>query len=100
MRSPDDVDYWSTGVYKEIVPLKKIVCTDSFSNTEGKIISAALYGMSPDYPPEMQITINFEDLNDKTKMTLSHDGIPESDQAMCSQGWNESFDKLAEMLKG
>jgi uncharacterized protein YndB with AHSA1/START domain len=99
MRSPDDVDYWGTGVYKEIVPLKRIVCTDSFSNTEGKIISAALYGMSPDYPPEMLITIEFEDLNGKTKMTLTHEGVPEFDHENCSKGWNQSLDKLDELLK-
>ncbi|MEN6384694.1 MAG: SRPBCC domain-containing protein [Phycisphaerales bacterium] len=98
MRSPEGVDYWSTGVYKEIEPLKRIVCTDSFSNNEGKIISAALYGMNPDFPPEMQINLEFEDLNGKTKMTLVHEGLPESEQQMCSQGWNESFDKLDELL--
>jgi uncharacterized protein YndB with AHSA1/START domain len=30
MRSPEGKDYWSTGVYREIVPIERIVCTDSF----------------------------------------------------------------------
>src|SRR5512134_2988905 len=29
MRSPEGQDFWSTGVYKEIVPLERIVSTDS-----------------------------------------------------------------------
>src|SRR5207249_10001297 len=35
MRSPDGKDYWSTGVYREIVPLQRIVSTDSFADEKG-----------------------------------------------------------------
>ena len=32
MRSPEGQDYWSTGVYREIVPKVKLVYTDNFSD--------------------------------------------------------------------
>ncbi|HAL44723.1 MAG: ATPase [Planctomycetes bacterium GWF2_42_9] len=98
MRSPDDFDYWSTGVYKEIVPLKRIVMTDSFSDINGNVVPATHYSMSGDFPLEMQITVDFEFEEGKTKITLTHEGIPDSEKENCTKGWNQSFDKLAEFL--
>lgn len=90
---------WSTGVYKEIVPLEKIVCTDSFADEKGNIVPASHYGMNKDHPLEMLVTVTFEEHEGKTKLTLRHAGIPlGADQEGAKQGWNESFDKLAETL--
>lgn len=92
---------WSTGVYKEIVPMKKIVCTDSFADEKGNVVPATHYDMNADFPLEMLITITFEEIEgNKTKMTLIHSGMPTAEDIKAStQGWNESFDKLAEILK-
>jgi len=90
---------WSTGVYKEIVPLQKIVTTDSFSDAEGNVVSAAHYGMSADFPLELLVTVSFEDYEGKTKLSLHHVGFPsEVDRDGARQGWGESLDKLAELL--
>jgi len=35
MRSPEGRDFWSKGVYREIVAPERIVCTDFFSDAEG-----------------------------------------------------------------
>ncbi len=100
MRSSDGKDFWSTGVYREIVPLKKIVCSDSFSDAKGNIVSASVYGMGNDIPLEMEITVVLEDYQGKTRMTLTHVGLPEGKMKdMTSAGWNEFFDKLAKSLK-
>jgi uncharacterized protein YndB with AHSA1/START domain len=69
MRSPEGRDYWSTGVYREIVPFDRIVCTDSFADEKGNVVPASHYGMS-NMPLEMLVTVTFEDLGGKTKMTL------------------------------
>jgi uncharacterized protein YndB with AHSA1/START domain len=99
MRSPEGKDYWSTGVYREIVPLEKIVCTDSFADEEGNVVPATHYGMSADFPLEMLVTVTFEEDEGKTKLTLKHAGLPSGkDSDDCRDGWNESFDKLAEYL--
>jgi uncharacterized protein YndB with AHSA1/START domain len=99
MRSPDGQDYWSTGTYKEIVPMKKIVCTDSFSNAEGDVVSAEQYGMK-DFPLEMTVTIDFEEMEPgKTKMTISQGPHPEGEmKKMATEGWSTSLEKLAENL--
>src|SRR5512145_956811 len=40
MRSPEGQDYWSTGVYRDIVPMKRIVYTDSFADDKGNVVPA------------------------------------------------------------
>jgi uncharacterized protein YndB with AHSA1/START domain len=100
MRTPDGQDLWSTGVYKEIVPLERIVCTDSFADADGNIVPGTYYGMAEDFPLELLVMVTFEDLDGKTKMTLRHQGLPAGEMAeMTGQGWSQSFDKLAESLK-
>ena len=91
---------WSTGVYREIVPMERIVCTDSFSDEAGNVVSATHYGMPADVPLEMLVTVTFEDFEGNTRMTLRHDGLPSYMEQDAGTGWSESFDKLAEMLAG
>ena len=99
MQGPDGTKFWSTGTYKEIELLKKLVLSDSFSDEQGNVISGAVYGM-PDLPMEMEVTIAFEELDGLTKITLTHAGLPEGDmQEQTNAGWNESLDKLVESLK-
>ena len=99
MRSPDGKDYWSTGTYREIVPKQKFVATDSFADAKGNIVPASHYGMPAEIPLELVVTVTFEDLGGKTRMTLRHAGFPVGPHRdMAGQGWSESFEKLAASL--
>ena len=102
MQSPDFNEgrpIWSTGVYREIVPLERIVVTDSFADEKGNVVPATDYGMPGDFPLEMLVAVTFEDLDGKTKMTLRHEGLPAGEMREgAGTGWNESFDKLADSL--
>jgi uncharacterized protein YndB with AHSA1/START domain len=99
MRSADGQDFWSTGMYKEIVPFERIVATDCFSDEKGNIVPSSYYGMNPDFPIEMEISVMFEENNGKTKMTLIHKFLPEGNTFdQTREGWNESFNKLKESL--
>jgi uncharacterized protein YndB with AHSA1/START domain len=99
MRSPDGQDYWSTGVYREIVPPQRLVYTDSFADADGNPVPASHYGMGDDWPDEQLVTLTLEDIGGKTKLTMHHTGFPAGDHSdMAAQGWNESFDKLAASL--
>ena len=100
MQSPDGQDYWSTGVYREIVSNERIVYTDNFADAAGNVVPASQYGMGDDWPSELMVTVTFEDLAGKTKLTLKHTGLPAGEHSeMASLGWNTSLDKLAESLK-
>jgi uncharacterized protein YndB with AHSA1/START domain len=100
MLSPDGKKYWTTGVYREIVPLEKIVYTDSFADEKGNEVPPSYYGMPGEWGKVSIVTIILEEFEGKTKMTLRHSGIPAGDLSTNTQhGWNEFFDKLAKSLK-
>ena len=98
MRGPDGKETWSTGTYKEMVPNRRIVVTDSFSDEKGNVIDAADAGMPGDWPRELLVTIDFEEQQGKTKMTPRHEGLPAEMKEPCRQGWSQSFDKMDAIL--
>ncbi len=95
MRSPDGQEYWTTGVYLEIVPLERFVATESMADEHGNVV-----GMGGDAPLETTVTVTLEDLGGgKTKLTLRQAGWPDDSMAAgASVGWNQAFDKLAEVF--
>jgi len=100
MRAPDGKDYWSKGVYLEIVPPERIVSTDSFADDKGNIVPATYYGMSAEFPLELLVTLTLEEYEGKTKFTLKHSGFPAGpDKEDAQTGWNQSLDRLAEVLR-
>lgn len=99
MQAQDGQLIWSTGTYKEIRYLEKIVATDSFADDKGNIVPAAQYGMPEGMPDELLITVTFEDQGNKTKLTINHRDFPPSFVQDCTNGWNESLDKLETVLK-
>ncbi len=99
MRGPDGKDNWSTGTYKEIVPLEKIVSTDSFSDEKGNVVPASYYGLTGDFALESTVRITFEDAAGGTKMTLRYKGISPEMMEGATMGWNQSLDKLAKSLE-
>ena len=86
---------WSTGTYQEIVPLEKIVTTDSFADKNGKIISAKSVGLSGNWPETCYITITFASPDaETTNISIKHEGIPAEMHDDCVEGWNSSLNKF------
>ena len=100
MRAPDGQDIWGTGVYREIVDRQRIVFSDSFADAQGNPVPGDYYGMGNDFPDDLEISVTLEDIgNGRTRQTLEHIGMPAGELAeMTTASWNESFDKLAELL--
>ena len=95
MIGPDGKEYPANGVFKEIVPIEKIVSSaDGFDDD----FQAAHPEM--DLPKEsILMTYIFDDLGKRTKLTLvtTHATVEEREkhEAMgVVAGWNSSFDKL------
>jgi uncharacterized protein YndB with AHSA1/START domain len=99
-RSPAGRDYWSKGVYRDIVEPERIVCTDFFSDATGSPVSPTHYGMSPDWPVEALVTVTFAEHDGKTTLTLHHiiGSALASERAQCRAGWSESLDRPATYL--
>lgn len=99
MIGPDGTEYPSTGMFKEIVPIEKIVTTDEWGEGIEKIEQLK----NVDLPQGMTITALFDDLGERTKLTLitSHPTLEDKQkhEAMgVVDGWNSSFEKMDEYL--
>jgi uncharacterized protein YndB with AHSA1/START domain len=101
MRSPEGRDYWTTGVYVEIVEPGRIVYTDSFADERGNPVPATHYGLRADFPLETLVTVILENAGrGRTRMTMTHAGLPAgATHDDTATGWSQSFDKLVESLR-
>ena len=96
MIAPDGTEYPGKGVFREIVPPERIVTSDEFDEGFEQLINAEL-------PQEMMMTAIFEEVDNKTKLTLmivhqSADERCKHEQMGVVAGWNSSFDCLDEFL--
>ena len=88
MRSPEGVDLWLSGVYREIVAPERLVFTHAWEDDEGK------------RGHETLVTVTFIDHGGKTKLTFRQaffESVESRDGHM--GGWNECFDRLGDYLR-
>lgn len=86
MRSPDGVDSWLGGSYREIVPPERLVFTHAWEE-EGKPRQETL------------VTVTFEDQGGKTLLTLHQEAFKSrASRDGHEAGWSECLDLLAELL--
>ena len=94
MQTPNGtMQMWFTGEYREVVPAKRLVYTESVSDESGNVVSPADMGMPEGHPDTTEVIVELEDIDGRTKMVMTHAGIP-SDSAG-AVGWGMAFDKLA-----
>ena len=89
MRDPQGGDHWQQGIMREVVPPERLVCTYAWADAAGNPTR-----------PETLLTLTFEDVGGKTRLTLRQ-GLFESVSA-CDEhrfGWNSSLDCLVDYLK-
>ena len=99
MRSPAGRDLWTTGRFREVKKPERITWTYSYADESGTVVPATYYGMSVEIPLVMLLTVTFDILAGRTKMTLRHTGLPEGEiRDRARAGWNESLDKYAGIL--
>ena len=85
IRSPEGRDYWMHGVYREIVPPRRLVFTHIWEEGHD----------SPHH--ETLVSVTLEDQGGRTKLTF-HKAVLESVVERISQGkgWSECLDRLAD----
>jgi uncharacterized protein YndB with AHSA1/START domain len=100
MRSPEGQDFCNTGVFQEIVPMKRIVCTQQFADSNGTVVPASQFGLPGEWPPEIVVTVVFKPLDKRrTRITVCEAGIPEEMRGSAGTGMDESLDKLVAYLE-
>ncbi len=84
MRSPEGVDFWVRGVYREVVEPERLVFTWAWEKREGHPGHKTL------------VTVNFAEHGAKTKMTIRQAVFPSVRERNSHWGgWSESFERLA-----
>lgn len=96
MIGPDKTEYPCHGMFREIVPLERYVSTDEFDDE---------YKNKPglDLPQGMIVTTLFEDIGDKTRVTIRtmHPTLEDKqrhEKMGVIEGWRSTMDKLDVLL--
>lgn len=84
---------WFTGEYREIVENERLVYTESMSDEDGNVLSPSDMGMPAGHPTTTQVIVELEDVAGRTKMVMTHAGIPGDSPG--AAGWVAALDKLA-----
>jgi len=86
MRGPNYDDHWR-GIYREVIEPERLVFT-WLPRHRGVPINDTL------------VTVTFEDVNGKTRLTLRHATFPtEAIRDDHTGGWNSTLDRLAELVE-
>ena len=98
METPNGtMQMWFTGEYREVVENQRLVYTESMSDADANVLSPSDLGMPDDHPTTTEIIVELEGLGDRTKMVLTHVGIPEGSPG--ATGWTMALDKLAAYIE-
>ena len=97
MRTPDGaMKIWKTGEFIEIVPNESLVYTESMADENGNVVPPSAAEMPDGYPETTTVTVRLEDLGSRTRMIMTHAGVPAESGA--GGGWNQAFAKMAKHL--
>jgi uncharacterized protein YndB with AHSA1/START domain len=78
---------WFTGEYLEVVAHQRLVFTEAVCDENGNVA-----GAPQGHPTITEVRVLLEDLGGRTKMVLTHVGIPAGSPG--AAGWAMAFDKL------
>jgi uncharacterized protein YndB with AHSA1/START domain len=94
MQRPDGaMKMWTTGEHTEVVANQRLVYTESMADEQGNLVP-----MSPGGKPmTTEVTVLLEDLGGRTKMVLTHAGVPAGSPG--AAGWEQALSKLADYIE-
>lgn len=84
---------WFSGEYREVVENERLVYTESISDEYGNVLSPSDAGLPDGHPRTTEVCVELEDLAGRTKMVLTHTGVPAGSPG--AAGWTIALDKLA-----
>jgi uncharacterized protein YndB with AHSA1/START domain len=93
IKLPGEPEMWFKWIYREIVEGERLVLEQHKSDERGRERD------SPDWPVST-VTLRFEDMNGKTKLTINHAGMASALNSVeqFQEGWSQSLDRLADSL--
>jgi uncharacterized protein YndB with AHSA1/START domain len=107
MPGPDGSVMYGIQVFREIVPLRKVVLVQSFADKDGNI---APHPMAPTWPREMLSINDYEDLGDGTtrlsitwqpvNASANEEATFDGARAGMQGGWDHQFGQIEAYLAG
>ena len=92
MQKPEgSMKMWFTGEYREVTPNERLVYTDSMADEHGNVVDPSTMGMPEGHPTVTEVTVLLEEVGGRTKMKMTHSGVPENAKG----GWEQAFVKMA-----
>ena len=98
MKSPKGGMVWNTGVYKEVVPNRRIVSTMSFADETGKTVPGSKAPVPGRWPNAVTVIVEFNESSGKTKVTVTEVGLPLIVKILSRVAWDQQFDKIGGLL--
>lgn len=100
IRTPDGHECWCKGVYREVIAPHRLVYTMAVADEHGNLVEPIDVGMDSEWPRETILTVTFEDLAGKTKLTLRQTVNEElAKRTGAHPSWLEMLDNLAGQLQ-
>jgi uncharacterized protein YndB with AHSA1/START domain len=94
VQTPDGpMQMWFAGEHREVIEHERLVYTESMSDEHGTLPSNDDPGDPRAHPATTEVRVELEDLGGRTKMVLTHVGIPSDSPG--AAGWTMALDKLA-----
>ncbi|HSX28369.1 MAG TPA: SRPBCC domain-containing protein [Candidatus Saccharimonadales bacterium] len=88
---------FTSGEYKEITPMKKLVFTQGLSDADGNRLPADK--LPADFPEDILTTVEFKEVNGMTELVITEKGWKPSMMSVFSYaGMHQSLDKLAAIV--
>jgi uncharacterized protein YndB with AHSA1/START domain len=84
---------WFTGEYRDVIENQRLVYTESMCDQNGTIVAPSDMGMPAGHPTTTEVRVELEDLGGRTKMIMTHVGIPADSPG--ATGWAMAIDKMA-----
>ena len=86
------IQMYFVGEYSEVDPKTRLVYTEAMADSDGNPLSAEQMGMPAGAHMQTSVVVELVDLGDRTKMTMTHIGIPADSSG--GQGWTTAIDKM------
>jgi uncharacterized protein YndB with AHSA1/START domain len=99
IHTPDGYQCWCRGEYRQIVPPERLEFTMAVADKNGNLVEPTTVGMDPAWPRETTLTVTFEEIGGRTRLTL-HQTVSRSlaERTGAYPSWLNMFDRLASRL--
>lgn len=100
IKIPSGEECWCRGVYLEVKRPERIVYTIALADENGKLKQPDAVGKDPDWPAETTVTVTFDDIGGKTRLTLRQN-VSEAvaKRTGAHPSWLSMLDRLEGALK-